>query len=146
MRSPFQEGVDSLRTGNYGDSLKMSTINFTKDEWKFFWGKFRKFNQYPDWYPACKVSSFCSDVFNERQKEDPLLELNSYIGCINSAYRQPVTESDNEYQVTWVGMDGSYNEDEFSCLDDAKRHALSISEHGGHCITVSDDEGNDYGF
>lgn len=80
MISPFQEGVDSLKTGNY------------------------------------------------------------------SAYRQPVTENDNEYQVTWVGMDGSYNEDEFSCLDDAKRHALSISEHGGHCITLSDDEGNDYGF
>lgn len=71
MRLPFQESVDSLKTGNY------------------------------------------------------------------SAHRQPVMENDNEYQVTWVGIDGSYNEDEFSCLDDAKRDALSISEHGGHCITIS---------
>lgn len=104
MRSPFQEGVDSLKAGNYYCSLNpyCQASNPAEHEQ---WGK--------GWY---------------------------------SAYREASRQSDDEYQVTWVGMDGSYNEDEFSSLERAQQHAVCISEHGGHSITLSDVEGNDYDF
>jgi len=50
------------------------------------------------------------------------------------------------YLVTWVGMDCSENENEFSSLEAAQQEALFISERGGHSITLSDDEGIEYAF
>ncbi|MGI5310362.1 hypothetical protein [uncultured Limnobacter sp.] len=104
MRSPFQEGVDSLKAGNYYCSLN----------------------------PYCRVA---------QPAEHEQWGKGWY-----SAYREAAQRHDNEYLVTWVGMDRSYHEDEFSSLENAQRHAVSISEHGGHSITLSDDEGNEYDF
>lgn len=53
---------------------------------------------------------------------------------------------DNQYLVTWTGMDQSYNEDEKNSLDEARQHAQCLSEHGAHCITISDSDGNEYDF
>jgi hypothetical protein len=63
-----------------------------------------------------------------------------------SAYRSGVNPGGKEYSVTWRGMDDSFHENCFKTLDDAQRHAVSISELGGHSIAISDDDGYDYVF
>lgn len=48
------------------------------------------------------------------------------------------------YLVTWTGVDGSFHEDEIDLLDKARQHAQSLEDHGAHCITISDSDGNEY--
>ena len=55
-------------------------------------------------------------------------------------------KNDERFTVTWLGMDGLDHEDEFTSLSEAQHHAVCISELGAHCITVSDSNGDDYGF
>jgi hypothetical protein len=52
----------------------------------------------------------------------------------------------DQFIVSWFGMDGSCQENEFSDLAQAQRHALNVSEHGGHSISIIDSDGDDYGF
>ncbi len=51
-----------------------------------------------------------------------------------------------EFQVLWVGCDGSFRENECSSLQEACSLAVSLSEHGAHTIVVIDDEGCDYAW
>lgn len=46
--------------------------------------------------------------------------------------------------VCWIGMDGHYYEDEQCSLDKARSHAIWLSEVGGHCISIIDDDCNEH--
>jgi hypothetical protein len=56
-------------------------------------------------------------------------------------------ESDMEsvHTVSWVGMDGSYNENEIAS-GNSQRHAVEISELGGHSISIIDENGCEIHF
>jgi len=53
---------------------------------------------------------------------------------------------EGQFLVTWSGVDGSFNETEKSCLEEAQAFAVEMSELGAHTITISDDQGTDYDY
>ena len=58
-----------------------------------------------------------------------------------------LAEENSPYCVSWVGLDQSYQEEDgFTLLLSAQKYAVSVSEHGGHTITLSDRDGQEYGF
>lgn len=58
----------------------------------------------------------------------------------------PLPVEDEVYEVSWTGMDGVDYVDEKHSLQEAQAHALMLSEHGAHCITITDVDGDEFGF
>lgn len=50
------------------------------------------------------------------------------------------------YEVSWTGMDRGHYIDPKPTLQEAQDHAVMLSEHGGHTITITDVDGCEYGF
>ena len=54
--------------------------------------------------------------------------------------------SDNAFEVSWIGMDSVDYTDPKPTLQEAQKHAVMLSEHGAHTITITDVDGCEYGF
>lgn len=48
------------------------------------------------------------------------------------------------FLVCWEDVDGLYYETALSSLDKARSHAGWLSEAEGRCVTIVDDDGNEY--
>lgn len=53
---------------------------------------------------------------------------------------------DSLIMVTWTGMDHVQYEDECTSLENARSRAVTVSEHGGHSISITDEDGVEYPF
>lgn len=70
--------------------------------------------------------------------------LNVQIAQANSVL--PLIVEDEVFEVSWSGMDGVDYVDVKNSLRAAQDHAIMLSEHGAHCITITDVDGDEFGF